>query len=229
MRLLFFILSLCFSLIWQDNAYATHYTGRSIKKYVEKTPREKENNVSSLVSYLVKPLDDDYDKARTIAFWIASHINYDEFLYSNGKTTKLINSYKEQTSREILKSRVGICGDFAKLFQEMCAQAGIRAHIIHGYAYPSSSTYSRKHNSNTAHAWNYFVYKGKKIYVDTTFMAKGSISSSGRVGNLAHRRALREVKQDNKYKSKVNSFDDYYFDFIYKKEVRDKGYIHQEQ
>ena len=229
MRILLLILSLCFSLVWQDNAYATRYTGRSIKKYVEKTPRKDENNISSLVRYLTKPLDDDYDKARAIAFWIAGHIQYDEYLYSNGKTTKLINSYQPQTSKELLESRVGICSDFANLFQEMCQKAGIRAYIIRGYAYPASSTYSRKHNSNTGHAWNYFMYKGKKIYVDTTFMAKGSIFSPGRVGNLAHKRALKEVKRDNKYKSQINDFDDYYFNFIYKNEVRDKGYIHQEQ
>jgi len=229
MRLFLFILSLCFSLVWLDNAYATRYTGRSIKKYVEKTPREDENSLSSLVHYLIEPLDDDYDKARAIAFWIASRINYDEYLYSNGKTTKLIKSYQGQTAKELLKSRVGICSDFANLFTEMCQKAGVRAYTVHGYAYPSSSIYSRKHNSNTGHAWNYFMYKGKKIYVDTTFMAKGSIASSGRVGNLAHRRALKEVQHDNKYKSQVHEFDDYYFNFIYKDEVRDKGYIHQEQ
>lgn len=229
MRLFLFILSLCFSLVWQDNAYATRYTGRSIKKYVEKTPRENENSISSLVNYLVDPLDDDYDKARAIAFWIASRISYDEFFYIKGKTTKLIKSYQGQTPQELLKSRAGICGDFARLFQEMCERAGIRAYIIHGYAYPSSSTYSRKHNSNTGHAWNYFKYHGKKIYVDTTFMAKGSISSPNRVGNLAHKRALRELKQNNKYKSQIHDFDDYYFNFIYKNEIRDKGYTHQEQ
>ena len=60
---------------------ATNYSSKRIERYVNKTPRKYENNLSSLVSFLVKPLDDDYDKAKAIAFWIASRINYDEYLY----------------------------------------------------------------------------------------------------------------------------------------------------
>ena len=214
-----------------SDAYATHYTSRSLKRYAMSVPRKDENNVSSLVNYLVKRLDDDYDKAKVIAFWIAAHINYDEYLYHNGQTTKLIKNYREQNPRELLRSRVGICGDFAELFEEMCQKAGIRAGQIHGYAYPGrreKASYKLK-NSTNGHAWNYFMYKGKKVYVDTTFMAKGTTGVSGRIGNLNHNRALKEVKQDNKYKSQANDFDEYYFDFNYKDEMRNKHYVHQEK
>lgn len=231
MRIFLFILSILFSMCWQDNAYATRYTARSIKKYVEKTPRKAEENVASLVKYLVKPLDQDYDKARAIAFWIAGHINYDEYLYSNGQTSKLINTYQGQEPRELLKSRVGICGDFAKLFEEMCQKAGIRAEVVHGYAYAGRKKMSvnKLRKLNAGHAWNYFTYKGKKIYVDTTFMARGRTGVSGRVTDWSHNRALKEVKRDNRYKSKMTDFDDYYFDFDYKDEMRDKNYVHQER
>lgn len=231
MRIFLFILSILFSICWQDNAYATRYTARSIKSYVERTPRKAEDNIASLVKYLVKPLDQDYDKARAIAFWIAGHIKYDEYLYSNGKTSKLINTYQGQEPRELLKSRVGICGDFAKLFEEMCQKAGVRAKVVHGYAYPGKRERSlnKVRKMGVGHAWNYFIYKNKKIYVDTTFMAKGRTGVSGRVTNWSHNRALKEVKRDNRYKSTMTGFDDYYFDFDYKKEMYDKHYVHQER
>lgn len=225
------IFSLFIILCWQQNAFATHYTAQSIKRYVEKTPRKAEEDIASLVRFLTKPLDEDYDKARAIAYWIASRINYDEYLYNNGSTTKLINGYRGQEPRELLRSRVGICGDFAALFEEMCKRAGIRTHLVHGYAYPGQREISvnRLKNRSYGHVWNYFAYKSKKIYVDTTFMARGTTGVSNRVTDWSHNRALKEIRRDNKYQSKINEFDDYYFDFKYKEEMRDKHYVHQEK
>lgn len=230
MRILLFIFSLCSALFWYGDVYATHYNSERIKRYVNKTPRKLENNLAVLVNHLTKPLDDDYDKAKAIAFWIAGHINYDEYLYSNGKTSKLMKNYKGQEPRELLKSRVGICGDFAELFTEMCKKAGIRAYEVHGYAYPGSRPVSENKlkRSSYGHAWNYFKYNGKKVYVDTTFMADGRTAVSGHISTYSHKRALKKVQRDNKYKSQVNDYDDYYFDFDYDDEKLKRRYIHQE-
>lgn len=231
MKFFFFLISF-FSLIYfkTDFCYA-HYSPESIKRYVEETPRQKEENLYSLVRYLTKPFNDNYDKAQAIAFWIASHINYDEYLFSNGKKTRLLNNYKSQTPQALLKSRAGICIDFAKLFQEMCQKAGIRAGIIRGHAFfidPKNSLFREKKHHENYHAWNYFIYKSKKIYVDTTWMAEGSLSVSGTTTNLGHKNALKQMKRDNKYHSQTNTFDDYYFDFNYKSEIHDRNCTHQE-
>lgn len=227
MRLLALLfLGICF---FQPEAFAKHYSSQQIEKYIQKIPREAENNLSTLSKYLSKPFDDDYDKAKAIAFWIASRIHYDDYLYNNGKTTKLIKMYDPQEPRELLKSRVGICGDFANLFVELCKKVGIKAKYVSGYAYPSgvSLTVSNKHNAG--HAWNYFLYDGKKIYVDTTFMAKGSTGISGRSDNLHHRWALNDIKKENRRKSVINEFDKFYFDFTYKDEVQKKHYQRKEK
>lgn len=231
MRKLFILICFIFSIFYSGDTWATRYTSRSLKRYAASVSRQDENNLSSLVNYLVKRLDDDYDKAKVIAFWIAEHINYDEYLYNNGQTTKLIKTYHGQEPRELLKSRVGICGDFSALFVAMCQRAGIRAYEVHGYAYPGRRPLSvnKLKHLNSGHAWNYFMYKNEKIYVDTTFMAKGSTGVAKRVTDWSHNRALKNVKNDNRYKSQINDFDDYYFDFDYKDEIRDKHYIHQEK
>lgn len=211
-------------------AYATNYPSSRIRRYATNTPRQVEDDVATLTRHLIRPLDDDYDKAKMIAFWIASHINYDEYLYSNGKTSKLIKGYRGQSPQEVLNSRVGICGDFTELFTAMCKQAGIFVHEVHGYAYPARMSPSNaQKRDHFGHVWNYFNYRGQKIYVDTTFMADGRTGTSGGSRNLAHKSALRKIKDNNQFSSKVNSFDEYYFDFDYKKEKREKGYIHQER
>ena len=227
---LFWCFLFIFSLLATSAGYATNYPSARIKRYATNTPRQVENDVATLTRHLVRPLDDDYDKAKMIAFWIASHINYDEYLYSNGKTSKLIKGYRGQSPQQLLNSRVGICGDFSELFSAMCKQAGIFVHEVHGYAYPARThlTNNQK-SSHYGHAWNYFNYRGKKIYVDVTFMADGRTGTSGGSRNLAHKSALRKIKDNNQYNSKVNGFDEYYFDFDYKQEKREKGYIHEER
>ncbi|MBR1373081.1 transglutaminase domain-containing protein [bacterium] len=231
MRRILFIFGCCCVLLYCNNVYATRYTSRSLSRYAASVPRTDENNITSLVTYLTKRLDDDYDKAKVIAFWIAQHINYDEYLYHNGKTTNLIKNYHEQEPRELIRSRVGICGDFSTLFIAMCQKAGIRAYEVHGYAYPGKRFLSanKLRHGNFAHVWNYFLYKNKKVYVDTTFMSQGLTEVKNRITDWSHRRALKDVIKDNRYKSQVNNFDDYYFDFDYKEEMRDKNYVHHEK
>jgi len=229
MRLFLMILFFALNVSFANNVYATNYPDSRIKRFATHTPRKVENNVATLTAHLTKPLDDDYDKAKMIAYWIASHINYDEYLYNNGGTTKLIKGYRGQDPNELLKSRVGICGDFAELFAEMCKKAGVKADIVHGYAYPAGHSLTKSQKKSSGHAWNYFKYKNKKVYVDTTFMADGRTGTQGGARNLAHRRALKSIERDNKNKSKVNDFDDYYFDFDYKREAGQRHYKHEEK
>ena len=211
------------------DACATNYPSSRIERYATNTPRKVENDLNVLVRHLIKPLDDDYDKAKMIAFWIASHINYDEYLYNNDAATKLMKKHKIQSPEELIRSRSGICSEFAMLFAQMCKIAGVSAQIVEGYAYPSKYRLSRRQRINYTHAWNYFYYNGKKVYVDTTFMAKGRISPSGYIRDYTHKRALHSVERDNKYKSQTNDFDDYYFDFSYRREKTERKYTHKEK
>ncbi len=229
MKVVSFLLSFVITILYCTGLSATHYPSSRIERYAINTPRVVENNLSSLTRHLTRSLDDDYDKAKMIAFWIASHINYDKYLYNESGATTLFKRHKQQSPEELLKSRVGICGEFAALFEAMCRIAGINTSIVTGYAYPAKYRLSRKEKINAAHAWNYFLYRGKKVYVDTTFMAEGTTSPTRRLTETSHKRALREVFHDNKHKSQVNGFNAYYFDFNYKDEIRDTGYKREEK
>lgn len=210
---------------------AQQYSSKQIAAYVRQVPADVEKNIAPLVKYLTKPFDNDYDKAKSIAFWIASHIYYDSFLYNGAenKDTYLRKSYQEQTPAKLLRSRVGICVDYAALFQAMCRKAGITARTVDGYAYPSHLAFSAAVRRNYAHTWNYFYYNGKKIYVDTTFMAGGSLSSDDYPNSAKRRRALYRFKKQNKEKEQTASIYGYYFDFSYKDELSQKKRIHKER
>ena len=230
MKKFFALLFLLLFVFCYQNAYATNYPSQRIKRYVDRLPQRAEHNLTTLVRQITKPLDDNYDKAKAIAFWIAGHVTYDEYYYHDGKVTRLIKNYRGQSPNELLKSRVGICGDFAEMFKEMCKIAGIKAAVVKGYAYPATKRKpDLKRLQNSGHAWNVFMYHSKKIYVDTTFMADGRTGVNGRGSNIAHRRALHDIKKDNKYHNNVNSYDEYYFVFDYKDEITERNYVHTER
>ncbi len=220
MRLRVLVISILMLLTAAKDVLAVKYTSRQIAEYAKSTPQGVENDISSLVKYLTAPFDNDYDKAKSIAYWIASHIYYDTFLYNSAenKDTYLRTTYQEQTPSKLLQSKVGICVDYAELFSAMCRKAGITARKVNGYVYPSNLAYSKSVRDNYAHAWNYFYYRGKKVYVDTTFMAGGRLDSDKYPNSSKRKQALYKFKQENKRHSQTAPIYPYYFDFSYSKE-----------
>lgn len=227
----FLLFSSLFMLLIVPCSYAQQYSSKQIAAYVRSAPSDVERNLAPLVKYLTEPFDNDYDKAKSIAFWIASHIYYDSYLYNgaDNKDTYLRKSYQEQSPSKLLKSRVGICVDYAALFQAMCRKAGITARTVNGYAYPAHLALSSAVKRNYAHSWNYFYYRGQKIYVDTTFMAGGSLAADEYPNSAKRRRALYQFKKQNKEQEQTASIYGYYFDFSYKDEIVQKKRIHKER
>ena len=185
-------------------------------------------NKYGLVNYLTKDLDSDYDKLRIIAYWIASHIAYDDYKYS---TEKGVNVKEMNYNYDILEKRSGICGDFAQLFAEMAniAHAG-RVSIVNGYVLENvrkiKKTYRKKDVANmTGHSWNLVQLDGRKFFVDTTFMARSTLrqNSNRRVSSLRHRIDLQKRGRSHEVNTEVN---DFFFDFTPKTEVRSQGMLH---
>ena len=229
MRRIYFFLGLCMSIFITFSSEAK-ISGK-IRSYVNSTPRDYEDSLDTLVPYLIKPYDNDYDKAASIATWIASRIVYDQFMYNRGKPTKMftkrINMSDEEreaadsAQKDILESRVGTCGDYAKLFAKMCQAAGIEVGIVEGYIVRNKKKPEASMTVNNAHAWNYFMYNDRKVYVDTTWMAGGKLPFSTRVSEERRQKQLDKLEKINRKRSKTYSVNDYYFDFDYDKERHD--------
>ena len=200
---------------------------QNVYSYVVNVPIYYEKNLYQLTSYLVRPYKNDYDKARAIAYYIASHMIYDEYQYNENGRTRL--QTMRQQPKDFLKTRVGICTDFATMFDAMCQQAGIRSGILSGFAMPSKKLFNQRNKRDAGHAWNYFVYRNKKIYVDVTFMAQGATGHESFVTEYNRKRAIAKNQRKNKFVSHTYPIDPFYFDFDYAAEKKFRNYRHVEE
>lgn len=200
--------------------YAENQINQSTLNYVNNIPIKYEKNLSALVRYVVKPYRNDYDKARAIAYYIASHMSYDEYQYNEKGRTRI--KYRTQTPQEFLESKVGICADFADLFVAMCKASGIPAGVLEGYALESGKILTTA-NKQDGHAWNYFMYRGKKVYVDTTFMSKGKTGHERFVTEWNRKMAINKIQRENRFATKTHNIEPFYFDFTYAQEKKSKG------
>lgn len=192
------------------------------------TPNDIGKNKYSLVNYLTQGLDDDYAKLKVIAYWIASHIAYDDYKYSNEKG---VNIKEINYQYDILEKRSGICGDFAQLFADLAnlAHAG-KVSIVRGYVLEDvrsmKKSYRQKDISKTTrHAWNLVQLPNRKFFVDTTFMSRSTLrqNPSGRTSSIKHRLDLQKRGRSHEINTNIN---DFYFDFTPKTEVREYNRLH---
>lgn len=215
-----YLLCLLFVFLTVFPVYAENQLNQNTVNFVTGIPVRYEKNLSELTRYIVKPYRNDYDKARAIAYYIASHMNYDEYQYNEKGRTKV--KYRTQTPQEFLKTKVGICIDFADLFAAMCKLSGISAGVLKGYTLTGREMPTAANKRNSGHAWNYFMYRGKKVYVDTTFMSKGGTGHEHLVTEWNRKQAISKIQRENRFSTKTHGIDPFYFDFTYNQEKKVK-------
>lgn len=196
-----------------------------LKRRAFNAPSNISTNIHALTKYLIQPCDDDYDKLYVIAYWIASHISYDEYRYRNGKVDKRNINY----NGNILQEKAGVCEDFAQLFADMANIANIRnVKKVEGYVVKNQAvlkrTYRAKDMPEAGHAWNQAEINGRRFYIDTTFMSGNRVSPSSNLApNLKHKLDLKKNGRQNNVYTNVN---DDYFDFTPKQEVKKNHILH---
>lgn len=117
--------------------------------------------LEDLVAYLVEPTQNEFEKAEVFFYWIASNIDYDVYTYQN------MDTYLEDT-KDILRVKKGVCGNYAQLFLEMCTLANIECYKIIGYA-KGLDFDANQSVFNTDHAWNIVQVDGQYLFVDCTW------------------------------------------------------------
>ena len=189
-------------------------------------PDRISTNKYQLTQYLIKPFKTDYDKLRVIAYWIASHIAYDNYKYDNGQ----INFKEINVRYDILKAKAGICTDFANLFAEMAQIANIHnVEIVHGYVLNNVKTikkfYHKREMPKNGHAWNKVILNGRPFFVDTTYMSANHIGAGRRYkSSLKHKLDLQKRMRTAE---KINNrIDEFYFDFSPRQEIKHNQQLH---
>lgn len=125
----------CLFLVWicSLSALAENYAwadrrARNAPASVAETPQK-------LVAYLTNGLTDDAQKARALAAWIVYHVDRDG--YRHRVLIKYANRNQEPPppiANDTFQTRIGTPADYADLFAQLAALAGLKTATIDGYA-----------------------------------------------------------------------------------------------
>lgn len=106
-------------------------------------PESLTSTTEGIAGYISANFNTDKDKTRAIFIWVASNIQYDvDNMFA-------INFYekKEDKISKPLKTRKGICENYAALFNDICSKSGIKSYLIEGYTKQNGFT------DYIPHAW----------------------------------------------------------------------------
>lgn len=100
-----------------------------VSRIMYRIPDSLTKTTDGISGYVNENFSSDKDKSRAIFIWISRNIqyNFDSIL------TNSIYETPSEVSERILKTRTGVCLNFAHLFNELSNKAGIKSYIIHGY------------------------------------------------------------------------------------------------
>jgi len=101
----------------------------AIDKKTLQIPDSLTKTTEGISGYITTNFNIDKEKVRSIFIWVATNIQYDiDNMFA-------INFYekKEDKIAKALKTRKGICENYAELFNDICLKANIKSYVIQGY------------------------------------------------------------------------------------------------
>jgi len=115
----------------------------NVDNIMQKMPDSLTSSSQDIANYINSYFSSDTDKCRAAFIWIASNIEYD---YEN-----IFAKDNYQTTNEIiekaLKTRKGICMNFAELFNDIARRTGVKSYVVYGYTRQSGQV------DRIPHAW----------------------------------------------------------------------------
>ncbi len=144
MRLL---LSTAFLLLF---AYASQAQKPALENYAAldrkalELPDSLTKTTDQLAGYINTHFKTDVEKARAAFVWVATNIQYD------AENMFAIDFYEKQAEKveKPLRTRKGICGNYAALFTDICTKTGVKSYVVEGY------TKQNGFADYIPHAWN---------------------------------------------------------------------------
>lgn len=122
-------------------------------------PDSLTKTTEQIADYITSVFTTDEDKSRAIFIWVASNIQYDiDNMFA-------INFYekKEEKIAKPLRTRKGICENYASLFTDICIKSGIKSFVIEGYTKQNGFT------DYIPHAWSAALIDGSWFLFDPTW------------------------------------------------------------
>ncbi len=130
-----------------------------IDKKALQVPDSLTKSTDLIASYITSNFTTDKDKSRAIYIWVASNIQYDiDNMFA-------INFYekKEDKISKPLKTRKGICENYASLFTDICLKSGLKSFVVEGYTKQNGFT------DYIPHAWSAALIDSSWFLFDPTW------------------------------------------------------------
>ncbi len=189
MRSLIFVVCLLFSSpLWAISE-------SNITELVEKVPEAKSSSdLPKLVKKLTQNLKTDEDKAYVLLTWIVKNIDYDNYKKDQIEMTMTRHYSRAEVpeSGDILKTRLGVCEDIAKLYQKMLQQARMKAVVIDGCVGEINPRTKKCKDGNSGHTWNAVWIDGQWELVDPTWAITGKTKN-----------AMEDITRKSKYEREL--------------------------
>lgn len=100
-----------------------------ISRVIHRIPESATWSTDGIADYINANFSNDRDKSRAIFLWISRNIEYN----FDSIITNSIYETPSEVSQRILKTRTGVCLNFAHLFNELSNKSGIKSYVITGY------------------------------------------------------------------------------------------------
>lgn len=127
-------------------------------------PEDSEKSTALIAQYIRTNFDATNDQIRAAFYWTASSISYD---YENRYAINF-NETTEQKIEKSLKTRKGICTNYAETFQDILTKLKIESVIVEGYTKQSMQV------ASIGHVWNAVKTDNDWYFYDCTW-ASGAI------------------------------------------------------
>jgi len=159
-----FPLVLLFILFFAGGVHCQVITPKSINGIEYKRVKVRKKFAKSpdvLAEKITADLTDDQVKVYAMSEWICRKIKYD----FRGFIQRRVHG---RDSKNVLKHRRALCGEYAQLLNEMCSAIGINSETVEGYTldfdhFPGDTLYRAEH------AWNLINIDSKWQLTDLTF------------------------------------------------------------
>ena len=167
----------------------------TIAKLVEKAPEIKSSSeLPKLVRKLTQGLRKDEDKAYALLTWIVKNIDYDDYKMEqiDKKMTSKHSRVEVPNSGDILRTRLGVCEDIAKLYKKMLDQADMKAVVINGCTGEVDKKKGGCKDGSAGHTWNAVWIDKQWELVDPTWAITGKQTA-----------AMGDVTKKSKYEKEL--------------------------
>jgi len=122
-----FLLVLVTQTVFAQRAAVNQFA--AIDRKALQLPDSLTNTTDQIVTYITSNFETDNDRVRAIFIWIASNIEYD----IDNMFAINFHETREERIEKSLRTRKGICENYAALFTDICIKSGIKSFVIEGY------------------------------------------------------------------------------------------------